>query len=121
MFLAKTGTKFSCKYLKNAKYFPDDKGCRDVYTITLTKGKREYVFTFGQSIANTGLKEPTAYDVLSTITKNNPGTFDDFCSEYGYDTDSRTAERVYNAVREEWLNVKALFTDDEIATLQEIQ
>jgi hypothetical protein len=64
---------------------------------------------------------PTAYDILACLTKSDPGTFEDFCSSYGYDDDSRSAERTYNAVREEWLNLAALFTEEEMAELQDIQ
>ena len=63
---------------------------------------------------------PTAYDVLSCLTKSDPCTFEDFCSTYGYDEDSRKAEKIYNAVLDEWRNVCALFTDEEIEQLQEI-
>lgn len=61
-----------------------------------------------------------AYDVLACITKSDPGTFDDFCSEFGYDTDSRKAEQVYYAVVKEWRNVERFFTTDELTELQEI-
>jgi len=64
---------------------------------------------------------PTAYDVLTCLTKYDPGTFEDFCSNYGYDTDSRKAEKIYKEVCDEWLNVAKLFTDAEIEQLQEIQ
>lgn len=66
-------------------------------------------------------KEPTAYDVLACLQKCDPGTFEDFCSEFGYDTDSRKAEKIYKAVVNEWQNVAMLFTDKEIEQLQEIQ
>jgi len=64
---------------------------------------------------------PTAYDVLTSLTKYDPGTFDDFCSEFGYDEDSKSAEHTYNAVKEEYLKVISLFTDEEIEQLREIQ
>lgn len=63
---------------------------------------------------------PTAYDVLACLTKYDPNTFEDFCSEFGYDTDSKKAEKTYNAVVKEWQMVCALFTDAEIEQLQEI-
>lgn len=66
-------------------------------------------------------KAPTAYDVLTCITKSDPGDFENFCSEYGYDTDSRKAKKTYKAVRDEWYNVSKLFSDTEIQQLQEIQ
>jgi len=64
---------------------------------------------------------PTSYNILACLTKYEPGTFEDFCGEFGYDTDSKKAEKTYNAVKDEWLNVSRLFTDAEIELLQEIQ
>lgn len=55
-FLEKTGTVMTVKFVKYDKYFPDDKEKRDIYNITLKRGNREYTFTFGQSIVNSGYK-----------------------------------------------------------------
>lgn len=64
---------------------------------------------------------PTEYDVLACLTKYDPETFEDFCSVFGYDEDSRKAERIYEAVKEEYQNVAMLWNDSEIEELQEIQ
>ena len=66
-------------------------------------------------------KIPTPYDVLACITKSDPGTFDDFCSEYGYDNDSIKAMKVWEAVVDEWHRVVMFFTPDELDEIQEIQ
>ena len=63
---------------------------------------------------------PRPYDVLSCITKNDPGSFEDFCSDFGYDTDSKRAEATYWAVVREFRNVEKFFTAEELAELQEI-
>lgn len=137
-FADRIGLKMELKHLRHGLYFPDDKHPRDVYEITLTRGRRSYKFEFGQSIAKSlsnpvdyvsnpkgglGIKvkriPPTLYDVLSCLTKYNPYTFEDFCSEYGYDIDSRKAYKTFEAVREEWYNVEALF-DDVLEELREI-
>ncbi len=65
-------------------------------------------------------KEPTAYDVLASLTTYDPDTFEEFCSSYGYDTDSRKAEKTYKAVLNEWNNIKMLYSDKEIDKLQKI-
>lgn len=65
-------------------------------------------------------REPTPYDVLACITKYHPGTFEDFCGEFGYDTDSRKALATYEAVLQEWGKVSAFFTSGEIKEAQEI-
>lgn len=64
---------------------------------------------------------PTAYDVLACLQKYDVGTFEDFCGEFGYYTDSKTAEKTYKAVINEYTSVCKLFTDAEIEQLQEIQ
>ena len=66
-------------------------------------------------------EQPTNYDILSCLQKYDIGSFEDFCNEFGYDPDSRAAEKTYNAVREEWLNVCRIWNDSEIEELQEIQ
>lgn len=53
--------------------------------------------------------------------KYDPGSFENFCSEYGYDTMSDKAEKTYNAVYDEWLNVSRLFNDEQLEVLQLIQ
>ena len=63
---------------------------------------------------------PSVYDVLACLTKCDPGTFEDFCSDYGYDEDSRTAERIYFAVQKEYAQLARLFTPDEMDELTEI-
>lgn len=63
---------------------------------------------------------PTAYDVLAALTKYNPDTLENFCAEFGYDTDSKKAEKIYHAVMDEWQNLKALFNDKELEKLAEI-
>lgn len=94
------------------------------YAFDLTQKKK---ILFSTSLRDNDLKinpnysAPTAYDVLACLTKYDPGTFEDFCNEFGYDTDSKKAEKTYNAVLNEWQNIQALFSDSEIEELQEIQ
>lgn len=63
---------------------------------------------------------PNAYSVLSCMTKYDPGDFKNFCDDFGYDTDSRKAEKTYNAVMQEWLNMQRMFTNDELEAMSEI-
>lgn len=68
----------------------------------------------------TKAEKPTAYDVLAGLTKYDPGTFADFCSDYGYDVDSRKAEKIYLAVQEEHVALRRMFTAEQMEQLQEI-
>jgi hypothetical protein len=64
-------------------------------------------------------KVPRLYDILAGITKSDPGTFSDFCGDFGYDEDSRKAFETYLAVQKEWEGVQLLF-GDVLDELQEI-
>ena len=150
-FLKKTDVTMDVKFLRYDFHFDGDKAKRDIYEIVFKRGKRSFKFNFGQSInasgkwfmygqKNAGISHadkrpipafdwdknksyaiPSAYDVLTCLSKDDPGTFKDFCGNFGYDEDSRTAERTYKAVCDEWQNVKTIWTDSEIEKLQEIQ
>lgn len=64
--------------------------------------------------------QPTAYDVLACMTKYDPGTFENFCSDLGYDEDSRTAEKIYIAVQKEYAQLAKIFTPEQLEEMQEI-
>ncbi|MCK9597963.1 MAG: hypothetical protein M0R06_02910 [Sphaerochaeta sp.] len=153
-FLKKTGVSLSVEYLKHDKHFVDDTETRDIYTITLKRGCRNFSFSFGQSNNASGLYTvypahppykayktnkrpkygtfasfeenenysiPSAYDVLACLTKYDPGSFENFCGDFGYDTDSRKAEKIYKDVLNEWHNVCMIWNENEIKMLQEIE
>lgn len=101
-------------------YFADDKQPRYVFKIRLIKGGKQYTFEFGQSLIE-GNNEPTMYDVLTCLTKYDPETFEDFCANFGYDEDSRTAEKTYKEVVKEYKNMQRLFTAEELDLLTIIQ
>ena len=121
-FMEKTGTKFKAKYIDHDFYFTDDKQSRDIYRTTLKRNGLQYSFKFGQSIINSnyGNIPPTPYNVFSCVQKYDVGTFENFCSEFGYDEDSRKAEKIYFAVKKEFQNIERLFSD-VMEELQEIQ
>ena len=144
-FLADTGTAFQAEKIGHGFYFDDDKETRDIYNITLERNGQKWAFKFGQSVVNsdgpylkkkqeehrrkTGAfvtpnnlkpKKPSAYDVLAAITKYDPGTFENFCGDFGYETDSRKALKTYLAVQEEFNAVNRLFHGclDELSEIQ---
>jgi hypothetical protein len=111
------GLKMKIGESEYKKHFPTDKDNRYVFKITLKKGGKQYTFNFGQSISE-GSNEPTLYSVLSCLQKYDVGTFEDFCGDFGYDEDSRTAERTYKAVVKEFQAMERLFNSDELELLQ---
>lgn len=55
---------------------------------------------------NVNFSAPNAYDILASIEKYHPGTLEQFCSEFGYDLDSKKAEKIYNAVIDQVQNIR---------------
>lgn len=80
------------------------------FRICFSRNGKSWTLEFYQSISE-GSKKPSIYDVLACVTKYDPGTFENFCSDYGYDEDSRKAERIWKAVKKEFKNVERLFGD----------
>ena len=115
------------------KFFPLERGCPQWnvpcdhrhghhYRVIFRKGQKSFRIDYWNSLHDSGLGiEPHAYDVLASITKDDPGSFEDFCPNFGYDTDSRRAERTYRSVVKEWNKVKRFFTPAELEELAEIQ
>lgn len=71
---------------------------------------QEYLDWRDYSIKRTK-KTPTLYDILACLTKSDPGSFKDFCGDFGYEEDSRKAFDVYIAIQKEWEQVDNLFHD----------
>jgi hypothetical protein len=85
------------------RYWDKYRGKRPLaYSVIRPKGKRKTV---------------SAYDLLACIQKSDVGTFEDFASEFGYDSDSRKAESIYHAVVKEWRKVENFFTQTEIEAI----
>ena len=62
----------------------------------------------------------TCYDVLACLTYYDPGSFQNFCDEYGYSNDSIRALKTYLAVQDEWENLRRIFTSEQLEELAEI-
>jgi hypothetical protein len=70
---------------------------------------------------NKAFEEVTAYCVLASMQKYDPGSFKDFCANFDYDDDSIAAREVYEAVSKEFSDLQKLFSDEELEEMQEIQ
>lgn len=64
---------------------------------------------------------PTEYDILSCLETYIPYTFEDFCSEFGYDDDSISALKTYLACQKQWSNIRKIFTEEQIEELAKIR
>lgn len=116
------------------------------YIITITRGNQSISFDFWTSMHNTydkvakraqkngdfdvwepkgqDLVKPTAYDVLANISGGSNTfiyTFEEWASDYGYDTDSIKAKNTYDACCDVSRKIHRIWNREEIEQLQEIQ
>ncbi len=70
-----------------------------------------------------GGKQPTAYDVLACLSGDfhQETSFSDFCSDFGLDTDSRSAHATWVRCLEHSERLVAFFTPEQIEAIQEVQ
>jgi hypothetical protein len=125
-FLAKHGIKFSAKLVnkKSPPWSPDRKV--NHFIVTLKNENRRVSFDFFDSVNNfnAGKTELDEYSVLACCSSefNCPDSFEEFCSEFGYDADSRKAEKTFNACQKQSAKLKKIFdTVESINDLMEIR
>jgi hypothetical protein len=77
--------------------------------------------TFGEQ--RKPLPPPDILDVLHCLVSDSDAadyTFDDWCSSYGYDTDSRKAEATYSACRDIGRQLERMLGRENLAKLREL-
>lgn len=121
-FLRKTGTACEIEYAGKAiNEMWHDKELRNFYQVTLSNQRGVYTYTFWDSVYNTKKrKKPDEYDVLACLTSYDVGTFENFCADFGYDTDSISALKTYMAVQKEYDGLRGIFTPEQMEMLGEI-
>lgn len=127
-FLTTHGIKFTCKPGNGkapAWNDGDNTEHGNHYRVTLSKTGKRITFDFWGSIADAraGLRTERPYSVLACLSSDAtcPETFDDFCGDYGYDTDSRKAYRDFKRCAAFGKRLRAFFTEAEIEALAEIR
>lgn len=83
------------------------------YTVTLKRKRRQIVTPFWTGTAWT--TDPTAADVLSSLlldARCGEMSFEDYCGEFGYDTDSRKDYATWKQCQETALKVRKFLGDN---------
>lgn len=127
-FLGRFGLKLSATF-KGDRCPPwCDGGCvhGDRYRIRISgqNGKGSISFDFWNSLNDVQEgRRPRAYEVLACISSEAycPDTFEDYCAEYGYDEDSRMAEKSFKLLDKFARRLRAFFTTEELEALAEVQ
>jgi len=125
-FLTSNGIKFraTLSNTKSPAWGSDGKHGHH-YRVTLSKPAKRLTFDFWSSIADAqkGIKTVRPYDVLACVNGDayTPETFEDFCEEYGYDSDSIKALQTFRRCSAFAKRLSAFFTAKELEQLQGIQ
>jgi hypothetical protein len=85
------------------------------YRVTVRYGRRRIAFDWfaGQAITDTPEDRPE--DVLDSLLSDAQAgeqEFDEFCQEFGYDADSRKAERTWKACQRSGAKLRRLLGDE---------
>lgn len=67
-----------------------------------------------------GGKQPDVEEVMNALVSDfvdDSASFEDWCAEIGYDTDSRKAERTFKACQKETKNLRRFLGDDRLNEL----
>lgn len=91
----------------------------DHWRVVLKAGRSRMTTYFSMGFGHNG-KAPKASDVLSCMASdassaNEP--FEDWCANYGYDTDSRKAEKTYKAVQAQTAKLRKFLGESAFETL----
>jgi hypothetical protein len=90
----------------------------------ISHGRRSFGLYFSQGSGHT--EAPTLPEVLDCLISDasgyeNYGGFEEWCGEYGYDSDSRKAEKVYRAVKRQAEQLKRTVGEDVYNVLLECE
>lgn len=92
------------------------------WRVTLRRKGKQLTVPFSQGPAHS--HEPAAIDVLSCLISDASGAeqrFEDWADDLGFDTDSRKAERIYNAVQKQTAKLRRFLGADFDAYLYETE
>ena len=111
--------EISSEYIGNGKWGAD-KWRSDKWEVCLYRGAYKITVEFFLGEGNNGRAPELKEVVFALLNDAQAGelSFEDFCSDFGYDTDSRRAYATWEACKENREKLLAIFSPDEIAELE---
>lgn len=125
-WLRDNGVTMTARFDSHGKHFDDDKDNRDIWRVTISRGRKRFTVRFGQSIVDSdnGIP-PCVVDVLCCLTKNDPGSLEDFIDDYASAepdaitvAEHRRLAKQWRACRREWRNVERVLGDCDLELLE---
>lgn len=121
-FIAQNRIKMTTKWADSNPNMTADDWSRGAshWKCQIRAGRRAMTTFFSQGSAHIG--EPTLTSVLDCLASDAAGfenaqSFEDWASEYGYDADSRKAEKTFKAISKQAEGLKRLLGEDAYGTL----
>jgi len=121
-FIKKHRLRIECELTDRNPNMADDEWARTAthWECVIKRGRDRMTVHFSQGPAV--VHEPEIDEVLDSLASDAAGylnarDFDDWASEYGYDTDSRRAERIFNAVGEQVTDLRRLLGQQALQEL----
>ena len=117
--------EIKASYKGNKKASWGDNWNNYMITVTNTETDQKITFEFWASIANPELK--TEYDILNAfycfVSDAIAGSynFKEFCNEFGYNNDSRQAEKIYRKCKKQLEKLKKIYDGDIYELANELQ
>lgn len=92
------------------------------WRVLIQRGNQEMTAHYSMGSAHKG--EPVDADVFHCLLSDSDGiegtNFETWAHEFGYDSDSRKAERIFNACEQTLTDLQRLFSASELSDLREI-
>ena len=108
------------EYIGNAAWRPFSSHRSDKWEVSLYRGENKIFVEFHLGEGCEG-REPELKEVIYALLNDSYAgsiRFEDFCSEFGYDTDSRRAFATWEACKVTREKLGKLFSPDEIAEFE---
>lgn len=114
------------KYIGDKLWSADDKNRNyNNHVVTIFHNKKKLSFDFWGSIVNPEIQNDeeniSAFYCFLSDAISAKETFEGFCSEFGYDTDSRKAEKIYKACVKSLKKAERVFNCDLYDLINELQ
>ena len=112
-FLARFGVQMQCRSGPPNPFMPDRSMHHYRCTLKGPRGKMTIPFSTGSAWT----RDPGPKDVLDALASDavgyeNTQGFEEWASEYGFDLDSRKAQRIYRATERQSKALKRIMGDD---------
>lgn len=115
-FVEKYKIRLVAEWEDENPYMPDSARSMDNWKCVLRTGNRRMTVHFSKGFGHGG-KEPEAREILSCVALDSSGydnarDFEDWCSNYDYDTDSRKAEKTWKQIERQAKSLRKFLGDE---------